>query len=81
MTFEHDFYDRGNALKAPSKALLESYGYQPLFEDVKLADGKIWEDWWVNPTCFPPELMEIGCKEASFEECVLKVMRFRDDNE
>ena len=80
MTFEHDFYDRGNVLKGPSKALLEAYGYQPLFEDVKLADGKIWEDWWINPTCFPPELMEIACKETFFEECVLKVMGFKDDN-
>ena len=24
MTFEHDFYDRGNVLKGPSKALLEA---------------------------------------------------------
>ena len=47
MTFEHDYYDKGNVLKAPSSTLLKEWGYVPLFEDVKLDDGKIWEDWWV----------------------------------
>tara|TARA_B100000131_G_scaffold281902_1_gene288776 strand:- start:347 stop:946 length:600 start_codon:yes stop_codon:yes gene_type:complete len=80
MTFEHDYYDKGNALKAPSKALLEAHGYFPLFEDVKLVDGKIWEDWWINPTCFPAELKSIACKETAFEDCILKVMEFNDGN-
>ncbi len=79
MTFEHDYYDRGNALKTPSKALLESHGYFPLFEDVRLADGSIWEDWWVDPESFT-NIKEIAAKGLSYEECVLKVMEYSYDN-
>lgn len=74
MTFEHDYYANGNVLKLPAKALLESHGYYPLFEDVKLADGRIWEDWWVNLSYFPKGLENIACKAVTFDECVLKVM-------
>ena len=80
MTFEHDYYDRGNALKAPSKALLEAFGYYPLFEDVKLADGKIWEDWWVSPSCFPEELMDLASVGDYYEDCVMKIMEFAHDS-
>jgi hypothetical protein len=79
MTFEHDYYDRGNALKTPSVALLKAHGYFPLFEDVKLADGKIWEDWWVNPTCFSEDLLQLASKEEFFEDCVYKVMDFNHE--
>ena len=51
------------------------------FEDVKLADGKIWEDWWINPTCFPQEIKQIACKGTFFEDCVYKLMEFSCDNE
>ena len=80
MTFEHDYYDRGNTLKAPSKALLEAYGYFPLFEDVKLADGSIWEDWWINPSCFPKDLMDLASVGDYYEECVMKIMEFAYDS-
>ena len=80
MTFEHDYYDRGNALKAPSKALLEAFGYYPLFEDVKLADGKIWEDWGVSPSCFPEELMDLASVGDYYEDCVMKIMEFAHDS-
>ena len=80
MTFEHDYYDRGNILKEPSKALLEAYGYQPLFENVKLLDGKIWEDWWINPKCFPEKILDLASIGDYYDNCVFKIMEFANDN-
>ena len=80
MTFEHDYYDQGNVLKAPSKALLEAHGYFPLFEDMKLHDGKIWEDWWINPSEFSENIKDIACKGHFYDDCILKLMEYVDDN-
>lgn len=79
MTFEHDYYDRGNTLKMPSKALLEDWGYVPLFENVKLEDGKIWEDWWIDAKQFPENLIDISCDGEYYDKCVYKVMEFMND--
>ena len=79
MTFEHDYYAKGNVLKDPSKKMLKSYGYYPLFEDVKLVDGKIWEDWWINPSYFSKELLEIATVGEYYDNCVMRVMEFKYD--
>ena len=79
MTFEHDYYDKGNVLKAPSVALLKEWGYIPLFEDVKLNDGKIWEDWWVDPNQVSKEVLDMASKGEHYESCVLKIMEAADD--
>lgn len=80
MTFEHDYYDRGNVLKTPSSAILKEWGYVPLFEDVRLDDGSIWEDWWIDPNQFPKEIWDISSKGEHYENCVLKVMEFMNDH-
>ena len=80
MTFEHDYYDRGNVLKTPSFAVLKEWGYLPLFEDVKLDDGSIWEDWWVDPNQVPKEIWNIASKGEHYETCVFKVMEFMNDH-
>ncbi len=80
MTFEHDYYDKGNVLKEPSKALLQEYGYHPLFENVRLNDGKIWEDWWINPKHFPKNIIDISCFGEYYENCIMKVMEYKNDN-
>ena len=80
MTFEHDYYDQGDVLKNPSKALLESYGYFPLFENVKLHDGRIWEDWWIDPLAFPENIITIANKEQYYEDCIVKLMEYSYKN-
>ena len=80
MTFEHDYYDKGNVLKAPSATLLKEWGYVPLFEDVKLDDGKIWEDWWVDPNQVSKEVLSLASKGEHYESCVLKIMEIAHDN-
>tara|TARA_B100000282_G_C31686103_1_gene469120 strand:- start:92 stop:682 length:591 start_codon:yes stop_codon:yes gene_type:complete len=77
MTFEHDFYQNGDKLKAPSKEILERYGYKVLFENNKLDDGKIWEDWWINPEFFDDDIFEIATNEEYYSKCVYKLMEYR----
>ena len=77
MTFEHDFYQAGSKLKTPSKLLLEDSGYVSLFEDIKLADGKIWEDWWINPKEFDEDILSIQSRELYYEDCIYKLLGYR----
>ena len=53
---------KGTYSKAPSSTLLKEWGYVPLFEDVKLDDGKIWEDWWVDPNQVSKEVLSLASK-------------------
>lgn len=80
MTFEHDYYDKGNTIREPSRALLEEVGYFLLFEDVRLPDGKIWEDWWIHPDHFPENIKELYSKGLHFDECVYKIMEYKYEN-
>jgi hypothetical protein len=77
MTFEHDFYQNGNKLKKPSKKLLKKHGYKILFEDNKLDDGKIWEDWWINPKHFDKDIFSISTVGEHYAKCVYKLMEYK----
>jgi len=73
MTFEHDFYMLGDELRKPSRELLKSCGYNLLFADVKLRDGSIWEDWWVDSKQFSKDIMSISASGLCFDECIKKI--------
>lgn len=48
ITFEHDAYRAGEAVREPSRLLLEGKGYVRICSDVKL-DGREFEDWYYDP--------------------------------
>jgi len=73
MTFEHDYYALGDILRKPSREALRNYGYVLLFEDVKLSDGSIWEDWWIRSSDFAPDLLDLKSRGESYDMCVKKL--------
>jgi hypothetical protein len=86
MTFEHNYYSHGDEFKVPAKLLLESQGYERLFENIitipthcersmkEYPDGQKLEDWWINPECFPPDLLTLRAKNIHFAEAI-KIVR------
>ena len=48
ITFEHDAYAFGDAVKFESREILNREGYALVCSDV-LLNGKSFEDWWVVP--------------------------------
>lgn len=48
ITFEHDAYRSGDAVRKPSRKLLEDKGYVRLCSNVRL-EGLPFEDWYCNP--------------------------------
>ena len=53
ITFEHDSYVSGAAVKNESRNFLHKMGYVLVRKDVEWAPGKPFEDWWVHPELVP----------------------------
>ena len=71
MTYEHDSYQCGDERKAPSKEILESYGYFLLFEDMTCTDDNlVWEDWWINPRKFNQHIMSLRSKNIHHNKAI-----------
>lgn len=49
ITFEHDCYAAGDAIKEKSRKLLKSFGYKLIFDEVSFDGEHSYEDWWVHP--------------------------------
>jgi len=49
ITYEHDYYREGPECMSLSRALLSSYGYQLVCENVQI-NGDAFEDWYVDPS-------------------------------
>ena len=58
ITIEHDSHIYGTKYKSPQRAILTTYGYYLLCQDVLNTSGRnigqehAWEDWWVDAVCF-----------------------------
>lgn len=50
LTFEHDSYLGGEAMKQESRDLLIKNGMELVCSDVTIFNGKSFEDWYVNPS-------------------------------
>lgn len=75
MTFEHEHYIHGDAIRTPSRQLLEKHGYVRLFEDVKpwftgYNDNYAFEDWWIDPQYFSEEILAAKGSGLFYFECV-----------
>lgn len=77
MTFEHECYTQGPAIRNQAAYLLESQGYIPLFSDVRHWTGGIsddsgftFEDWWVDPKEFDSATLAAGGHGFYYYECI-----------
>jgi len=69
--------------KHASKAILQSCGYELLFENVCFYHENTgdflhpWEDWWINPKCFDPAVRSffsiLSSKNLHFQDCVRRL--------
>jgi hypothetical protein len=57
ITIEHDCYRYGDKFKDRERLMLKSKGYHLLCSGVSLCGGSF-EDWWINPEFFGPELIQ-----------------------
>lgn len=80
MTFEHECHIHGPAIRDEASALLEAQGYVRLFEDVRLWGGGLvndsgatFEDWWIDPAYFDPEIVAIADTGPYYWEAVAKL--------
>jgi hypothetical protein len=80
MTFEHECYMHGPAVRDEVIQILEEKGYIALFEDVCLWSGDptqqySFEDWWIDPKYFDQKILD--CKDSGlyYYECVEKIKK------
>jgi len=57
MTIEHDFYRFGDKYRKKEREILNALGYHLLCSDVS-NEKFVFEDWWIHPSAFPPEIFE-----------------------
>ena len=71
LTYEHDSYFRPvDVLKIPAYRLLESRGYLALFEDVNFEFGSPFEDWWIDPAYYDPQILALAHKNIYYKDCL-----------
>jgi len=59
ITFEHDHYaDEESDIRNKSRKYLESIGYELVVNNISPDDLSSFEDWWVNPTLVPRQIID-----------------------
>jgi len=83
MTFEHEIY-LNDTIQQSSRELLESLGYRRLFSNIRLWGGgviddvgKFSEDWWIDPTYFDKDILDIAKSDDYFFNCVKALKEYR----
>lgn len=86
MTFEHERYLHGPNIQDQVNDILRSQDYIPLFSDVRLWSGgasddsqACFEDWWIDPSHFDPNLIDIASKGLYYFECVDIIKNFMNN--
>ena len=70
ITFEHDAYRAGEAVREPSRRILAENGYERLCSDVML-DGLEFEDWYYHPRLVDGERCSgFACSKESWEDII-----------
>ena len=85
MTFEHESF-KDVYLRDASRATLEGMGMVRLFEDVVIpqvlnyypGQTQIFEDWWINPEYFEPELLSIKTSGQDFKHNVEVLKQYKN---
>lgn len=83
MTFEHECHIHGQSIRDEASQLLEAQGYVRLFEDVRLwgagivdDSGATFEDWWIDPAYFDPQITSIADTGSYYWEAVEALKQF-----
>jgi hypothetical protein len=84
-TFEHEFHRGITGNRDKSRQLLEARGMKRLFGDVKLwglqfeKTGEYsFEDWWVDPAYFEPEILSIQADNLFYCDAVSTIKNYRN---
>ena len=60
ITFEHDCYVEGPAIKHASRKFLLSHGYQLVANNIShIGDGMDYEDWWAHPDLVESQRLQL----------------------
>lgn len=77
VTFEHDCYAAGDAIKEKSRKLLKSFGYKLIFDEVSFDGEHSYEDWWIHPKLVDEEryreMKIVDGKVKSGKSCILDI--------
>lgn len=84
MCFEHDYLRIGELLRSPSREKLHSEGYEMLFPDISFSHqptglrfaGNFFEDWWIDPSFFPDDIMSIKEEGLRYYDAVDRLKDF-----
>ena len=84
MCFEHDYLRIGDSLRRPSRERLHSKGYEMLFPDISFSHqatglrfaGNFFEDWWIDPSFFPDDIMSIKEEGLKYYDAVDRLKKF-----
>lgn len=81
MTLEHEHLYYGDSVRQPSRDLLHQHGYRMMFSDVTFSDGKSFEDWWINPSFFPNDIItKYGGSYLCYNQCVERAKNYYEKN-
>jgi hypothetical protein len=56
ITIEHDAYWYGDKYRNAERSILTSHGYYLLCANVRSDQNLSFEDWWIHPSAFPPDV-------------------------
>ena len=83
ITIEHDFYRYGDLYRQNERKILTGLGYYLLCPDVS-DGGKAFEDWWIHPDFFPPDvfskLASLNLQGKNYTEIMPIIKTVADSN-
>lgn len=59
ITFEHDAYNAGTAIRDQSREYLRGKGYELVVSNISAWPGAVFEDWWAHPDLVDPAFVEL----------------------
>lgn len=71
ITFEHDSYQSGVAVKIEQRRYLSSLGYQLIGADIKYNCSNSFEDWWINPKNVNEEIVNKLVKQFDNKQGII----------
>ena len=58
ITFEHDSYNDGPAVRDESREFLRGLGYKLVGSNISVDDAHPYEDWWVHPDLVDTDIVD-----------------------
>ncbi len=87
ITIEHDSYRLGDLCKQKERKILNALGYHLLCPDVSVFfEGRfvVFEDWWIHPSAFVPEvfsqLISLNLNEKTHDKIISAILNICKSN-